>query len=694
MSQLVQCPKCGGRAYLFDWGIRCGECGYDGSDAQVQSLPASSNELSRGFDPYYTWLGIPPSRQPPNHYQLLGITNLEQNSDVISHAADRQMSHLRSFAIGPHSKFSQQLLNEIATARICLLKPTTKAAYDATLVRQGSERAPAVPPPAMIPEQLAASEREGYRPTPRRQSPSVRRATPTPNVLRTLIIVFGGVIGVGIALGLLSLIREQEAERAREDLAQRTRKQGTEVQPQSSMAPRESSQPNPQTQTLPPKSPNASKEFPKPPAQPFLIPDEAKEPEVPFARNENSGGRGISAAKDDNFIPSNVDPSVGTAVIDYPHGEVVFENVPEFVVGKGEPKSDSMWYTVKSAKPADGRHIVTIHNTPLGDCVVDVKVEMKGWGSNSGIGIGTYPVDPKLPDLEMPHVEVNWYEGEIRSVSWGGKSVGPTKPDPGEREAIGRPSNRVATLIAQLDDPSPDKRIAAANELANIGPAAHDSVTPLEKSLDDVSSKVQAAAIRALASIGRDAKQAVPRLAKVFFDHDDNTVRELSVRALIDIDPTSTELRKILTKLIVGSRGDIPRPTMDAAVIQSRIWACQALGEIGSDASWSTPMLVQLLKISADTLNHDPNRRLFLETAQAMGMIGDPRALPALKDYAKGQGLKPQERAEEAMVAADTASRRIKDILDNATKESATLGEDANASTENGSTPNELNAAP
>jgi len=671
MSQLIQCPKCGGRAYLFDWGIRCGECGYDGSDTQVQSPSANSIEPSRDFDPYYTWLGIHPSRQPPNHYQLLGITDFEQNSEVISHAADRQMSHLRSFAIGPHSEFSQQLLNEVATARICLLYPTRKAAYDATLGSQGSERTRAGPPPAMIPEQLAASQPEGYRPTPRRQSPGVRRATPTPNVLRTLIIVFGGVVGLGIALGLLSLIREQEAERAREDLAYRMRKRGTEVQPQRSMAPRESSQPNPQTQTLPPKSPNASKEFPQPPAQPFSIPDEAKEPEVPFARNENSGVGGISAAKDDSFIPSKANPSVGTAVIDDPHGEVVFENVAEFVVGKGEPKSDSMWYTVEPA--ADSHRIVTIHNTPFGDCDVGVKVGMLGFGS-SGTRFGADPVNLKLTDLKKPWVEVGWQDGEITSVSWDGESVAPTKPDFGQRETIDIPNKRVSMLVAQLDDPSPDNRIAAANELASIGPEAQDSVTPLVESLDDVSSQVRSAAIRALASIGRDAKQAVPRLAKVFSD-DDSAVRELAVRALIDINPTSTELREILTKLIVGSRGDIPRPTADTAVIQSRIWACQALGEIGNDASWSTPTLVQLLNISADKLNHDPNRRLFLETAQAIGKIGDPRALPALNDYAKGRGLKPQERAEEAMVAADTAARSIKVILDNATKESATLGD-------------------
>ena len=28
--------------------------------------------MSDHFDPYYTWLGIPPEEQPPDHYRLIG----------------------------------------------------------------------------------------------------------------------------------------------------------------------------------------------------------------------------------------------------------------------------------------------------------------------------------------------------------------------------------------------------------------------------------------------------------------------------------------------------------------------------------------------------------------------------------------------------------------------------------------------
>ncbi len=56
------------------------------------------------FDPYHVWLGIPPDEQPPNHYRLLGIKLFEPNPDVIAHAADQRMSHLRSFQAGDNNR--------------------------------------------------------------------------------------------------------------------------------------------------------------------------------------------------------------------------------------------------------------------------------------------------------------------------------------------------------------------------------------------------------------------------------------------------------------------------------------------------------------------------------------------------------------------------------------------------------------
>ncbi|MDD3468923.1 MAG: hypothetical protein PHE53_02945 [Thermoguttaceae bacterium] len=58
----------------------------------------------------------------------------ESNLDVIATAADRQMLLLRTFQTGKHSADSQRLLNEVAAARVCLLNPVKRDAYDQQLL--------------------------------------------------------------------------------------------------------------------------------------------------------------------------------------------------------------------------------------------------------------------------------------------------------------------------------------------------------------------------------------------------------------------------------------------------------------------------------------------------------------------------------------------------------------------------------
>jgi hypothetical protein len=89
--------------------------------------------MTAEFDPYHKWLGISPREQPPTHYRLLGIEPFEPDPDVISNAADQRMTHIRSLQSGQRAALSQKLLNEISAARLCLLDPQAKAAYDATL---------------------------------------------------------------------------------------------------------------------------------------------------------------------------------------------------------------------------------------------------------------------------------------------------------------------------------------------------------------------------------------------------------------------------------------------------------------------------------------------------------------------------------------------------------------------------------
>ncbi|WP_145054566.1 hypothetical protein [Lignipirellula cremea] len=168
------------------------------------------------FDPYYRWLAIPPGEQPPHHYRLLSVQLFETEPDVISTAADRQMMHVRSFQNGKQAQFSQRILNEISAARIVLLDPEKKVAYDrqlqAALANRGTAPAPtrespvAASPPSPVASQPIAPV---VRPAPR----PVRKT----NLLLPLIA--GGVVGVAVLLGIGWLVMQGRTSSPADPLA-------------------------------------------------------------------------------------------------------------------------------------------------------------------------------------------------------------------------------------------------------------------------------------------------------------------------------------------------------------------------------------------------------------------------------------------------------------------------------------------
>jgi len=116
--------------------------------------------MSDTFDPYRKWLGIPPAEQPPNHYRLLGVVLFEDDADTIENAADRQMSHVRNYQSGKYSDQSQKILNELSTAKRCLLNAARKNAYDLSLRTSASQNEQPLAPP------VPAGSLTGERPLP------------------------------------------------------------------------------------------------------------------------------------------------------------------------------------------------------------------------------------------------------------------------------------------------------------------------------------------------------------------------------------------------------------------------------------------------------------------------------------------------------------------------------------------------
>jgi len=102
------------------------------------------------FDAYHKWMGIPAAEQPADFYRLLGLARFESDPDVIDAAANKQMAYLRGCAKGDHADLAEEILNEVARARLCLLNEQQKSAYDADLKRRDQAPVPPLRSPVIL----------------------------------------------------------------------------------------------------------------------------------------------------------------------------------------------------------------------------------------------------------------------------------------------------------------------------------------------------------------------------------------------------------------------------------------------------------------------------------------------------------------------------------------------------------------
>jgi hypothetical protein len=134
--------------------------------------------MSREFDPYHRWLGIPAAEQPPHHYRLLGLGPFEADPEVIRDGAERQMAHVRGYALGQHAELSQQILNELAAAKACLLEPARKAEYDGRLRQALAAPGPIPRPVVAHPPPLPRATR--VLPVPGNMGPEIAKPPVAP----------------------------------------------------------------------------------------------------------------------------------------------------------------------------------------------------------------------------------------------------------------------------------------------------------------------------------------------------------------------------------------------------------------------------------------------------------------------------------------------------------------------------------
>ncbi|GAB6166395.1 hypothetical protein JCM19992_23950 [Thermostilla marina] len=93
----------------------------------------------REIDVYREWLGITDETRPLDYYTLLRLKKFEDDVQVIRRNYRKLNAHVRKYATGDYADESQQLLNELARAMLCLTDAQRKREYDATLGRKVEE---------------------------------------------------------------------------------------------------------------------------------------------------------------------------------------------------------------------------------------------------------------------------------------------------------------------------------------------------------------------------------------------------------------------------------------------------------------------------------------------------------------------------------------------------------------------------
>ena len=90
------------------------------------------------FNPYSEWLELDPTTTQPNYYELFGLDPFEGDEKKITAAADRAMSKVRACRPGPQAARWAQVLDELDSAKDCLVDVSRKQKYDEQLRKSGT----------------------------------------------------------------------------------------------------------------------------------------------------------------------------------------------------------------------------------------------------------------------------------------------------------------------------------------------------------------------------------------------------------------------------------------------------------------------------------------------------------------------------------------------------------------------------
>jgi HEAT repeat protein len=236
-------------------------------------------------------------------------------------------------------------------------------------------------------------------------------------------------------------------------------------------------------------------------------------------------------------------------------------------------------------------------------------------------------------------------------------------------------NEKVVALIADLKNPNPKVRRAAAHKIMRMRSLAKAAVPTLIQALDDRDSSVRLEAARALEMVGPGAKAAIPRLTQLLNDQRaDKDLRRTAAIALSSIGKEAEnavpELLRMLEEkdpwlrngatnalAVLGRNHKEVVPallralnTKDAMALAS---AGAALGILGKDPERCVPALLRALQgAGSDWGDNDPRQVLM----GALGLFG-PAAKPAISTIAEIAGN--EKESLRIRVRAISTLRRI-----------------------------------
>jgi HEAT repeat protein len=194
--------------------------------------------------------------------------------------------------------------------------------------------------------------------------------------------------------------------------------------------------------------------------------------------------------------------------------------------------------------------------------------------------------------------------------------------------------NSTDALVAQLSDPSPEKRRTAARELGTTQGDASRAVAGLATALEDPDLEVRELAADSMGRIGSEAKSGLPALEKALHDPQ-SSVRLTSALAIQEIDPHSRSHESVLIASLRSGNG--------ALFVE--------IGQMGADAKWAVPTLVTLLS--------HPQPKIRALAAQALGGIGapSPDVLSTLRQRLRDPEAIVRKAAQNALSKIETADQ-------------------------------------